>query len=290
MNGTSYVPKEIDLTLQNSDTWFYQPGRGYRSLEEMVSIYHDSVGYVFITLRIITNTLHNQTHSFGGNMLLNLAPMPDSSIPTNATKLYRALGDFIRNCYDTSNAVVSNGRCEDCLEVNLTSSLSFTFDRVVLKEELLNGQIVTQYQVVLDNGTVIFNGTAVGRTAIVRLDQNYTASSVRIEILETRGDLKPTFREVYVPDPLSCVVNGGSHGTGCKLESDIIIAGFPVPDLKPTQETGPDACCTKCRNESECVAFTFVPSSSSLYTCTLLRATGGEDKHVTGAISGFPNY
>ena len=47
MNGTSYVPKEIDLTLQNSDTWFYQPGRGYRSLEEMVSIYHDSVGYVF---------------------------------------------------------------------------------------------------------------------------------------------------------------------------------------------------------------------------------------------------
>ena len=44
-NGASYVPKEVDLTLQNSDTWFYQEGRGYRSLAEMVSIYHDSVGH-----------------------------------------------------------------------------------------------------------------------------------------------------------------------------------------------------------------------------------------------------
>ena len=36
---------------QNSDTWFYHEGAGYRSLSEMVEIYHDSVGH-------------------GGNMLL----------------------------------------------------------------------------------------------------------------------------------------------------------------------------------------------------------------------------
>ena len=52
-DGASYVPKEVDLTLQNSDTWFYKEGMGYRSLSEMVSIYHDSVGH-------------------GGNMLLNI--------------------------------------------------------------------------------------------------------------------------------------------------------------------------------------------------------------------------
>ena len=27
-DGVDYVPKEVDLTLQNSDTWFYQEGRG----------------------------------------------------------------------------------------------------------------------------------------------------------------------------------------------------------------------------------------------------------------------
>ena len=36
-DGASYVPKEVDLTLQNSDTWFYKEGMGYRSLSEMVA-------------------------------------------------------------------------------------------------------------------------------------------------------------------------------------------------------------------------------------------------------------
>ena len=27
-DGVDYVPKEVDMTLQNSDTWFYQEGRG----------------------------------------------------------------------------------------------------------------------------------------------------------------------------------------------------------------------------------------------------------------------
>ena len=118
--GESYVPKEVDLTLQNSDTsvlcrpyycwralarrecqsviagradcvdaccligapdrWFYQEGRGYRSLPEMVSIYHDSVGH-------------------GGNMLLNIAPPPNSTMPQEAMDIYAALGSFIRSCY-----------------------------------------------------------------------------------------------------------------------------------------------------------------------------------------------
>ena len=60
--------------------WFYQEGRGYRSLAEMVSIYHDSVGH-------------------GGNMLLNVAPPPYSTIPQVAMDIYAALGSFIRNCY-----------------------------------------------------------------------------------------------------------------------------------------------------------------------------------------------
>ena len=75
--GTSYVPKEVDLTLQNSDTWFYVEGRGYRSLPEMVGIYHDSVGH-------------------GGNMLLNVAPPPNSTLPAAAMRTYAALGRFIQ--------------------------------------------------------------------------------------------------------------------------------------------------------------------------------------------------
>ena len=56
---------QVDLTLQNSDTWFFAPDAGYRSLAEMVGIYHDSVGH-------------------GGNMLLNVAPPPNSVLPDAA--------------------------------------------------------------------------------------------------------------------------------------------------------------------------------------------------------------
>ena len=53
---------------------------GYRSLAEMVGIYHDSVGH-------------------GGNMLLNIAPPPNSTLPDVAMDTYQGLGDFIRTCY-----------------------------------------------------------------------------------------------------------------------------------------------------------------------------------------------
>lgn len=206
--GESYVPKEVDLTLQNSDTsvlcrpyccwralarrecqsviaaradcvdaccligapdrWFYQEGRGYRSLPEMVSIYHDSVGH-------------------GGNMLLNIAPPPNSTMPQEAMDIYAALGRFIRSCYGEGSLPSASALASTTTfgASNTTSvALTFrggaaTFDRFLIKEELREGQNVLSF-VVLADGQSIFNGTAIGRTLIVLLPTNVTASKVRI--------------------------------------------------------------------------------------------------------------
>jgi alpha-L-fucosidase len=53
-----------------------QEGRGYRPLAEMVGIYHDSVGK-------------------GGNMLLNVAPPMNSTLPRAAIQTYQALGEWV---------------------------------------------------------------------------------------------------------------------------------------------------------------------------------------------------
>ena len=64
-----YVPKESDLTLQNSDTWFYQGRVGYRSLVRTFARFvppssssSSSVFFVFFGFGISSET-RSQTHT-----------------------------------------------------------------------------------------------------------------------------------------------------------------------------------------------------------------------------------
>ena len=300
MNGSSYIPKEVDLTLQNSDTWFFQDGRGYRSLLELVRIYHDSVGH-------------------GGNMLLNLAPPHNSTLPDDAMELYSKLGKFTASCYGVgavasltslaSTSCYSNS--QDCHHIQLQSSSSsssrsidsstsiaidssistMTFDRILLKEEMSKGQLITEFEIIL-NGTIkIFNGTAVGRSLIVLLKENVTAAQVMIRV--TASKASPSFRLITIPNPLSCVVDGGTNSDGCNLQQDIVIGGFPS-NIPVQTVTTVSQCCAACVQASlQCVAFTAVPTTNSSngneFECTLLKATGGSSKTVPGAFSGSPN-
>tara|TARA_B110000091_G_C13759782_1_gene451553 strand:- start:142 stop:1533 length:1392 start_codon:yes stop_codon:yes gene_type:complete len=294
INGTSYLPKEVDLTLQKSDTWFYQENMGYKTLDELISIYHDSVG-------------------LGGNMLLNLAPPHHSTLPDEAMELYAALGRFTKNCYgiggEASVSALAQISCSTlCTSVALTPTTptnatnattstttlptNMTFDRIVLKEEMSAGQLITKFQI-LANDIVLFNGTAVGRSLIVLFKQNITASSVVVKVLASKAP--PSFRLIAVPNPTTCVVHGGGGGGGgCALQQNRVIGGFPsqIPLLKVQTVA---ECCTYCiKNMLHCVAFWAVPVSNSGvgtgegYTCTLLKATGGSSKQMDGAVSGSP--
>ena len=63
---------------------------------------------------------------------------------------------------------------------------------------------------------LIFNGTAIGRTLIVRLPANVTASRVELKVLNAKKT--PSFRLFAVPDPASCFVRSGAGG--CDLIMD----------------------------------------------------------------------
>ena len=284
INGTSYIPKEVDLTLQKSDTWFYSENMGYKTLEELVSIYHDSVGH-------------------GGNMLLNLAPPHNSTLPSAAMALYAGLGTFTKTCYGEGatpsvTTLASTSCYKDCNSIELTSSSSstskITFDRILLKEEMSKGQLITEFQVLADE-VAIFNGTAVGRSLIVLLPKNITASKIKIQIINSKAE--PSFRLISIPNPNACVVNGGGDGNGCNLQENTVIGGFPSA-VPVTSVSTVNACCKSCRkNALHCVAFTAVPvtilkgkqdESVASYDCTLLKATGGASKTVQGAVSGSP--
>lgn len=116
----------LDSLDSIESSWFYQEGRGYRSLEEMIGHYHQSVG-------------------LGGNLLLNVAPPINSSIPVSAMVEYAALGAFVRSCYGkgseaskTSLASTQNG-CFACSNITLTLRQPSKVDRFLIKEELRQG-------------------------------------------------------------------------------------------------------------------------------------------------------
>ena len=270
--GESYVPKEVDLTLQNSDTWFYQEGRGYRSLSEMVSIYHDSVGH-------------------GGNMLLNIAPPPNSTMPQEAMETYAALGSFIRTCYgegslpsETALASTNGFGSSNTSSVALAfeGGGSRTFDRLLIKEELREGQNVLSF-VILADGKSIFNGTAIGRTLIVRLPANITASHLELKVLSAKKT--PSFRLFAVPDPASCFVRSGGKG-GCDLITDTEYLG---PPFSTTTTESVAACCAACAKVPKCAFFTATDTAAHSSTCNLMAAEQGSRK-AKGIVSGSPKH
>lgn len=225
--GTDYHPYEVDTTLENGDTWFYQETAGYKSFAELISIYHASVGH-------------------GGNLLLNIAPPTNTTIPTTAMALYKQLGDFVEECYgdgtfasktalnstthraNVSTVTLMIGKSSQTNKQSRSTS-SFTsvsegegreivaaaggggggsppeayFDRVQLKEDLTNGQLVTSFQILADSN-VVFNGTSVGANMIAQLNRNITATNVTLKV--TSALAMPSFDLVAIPSPASCYV------------------------------------------------------------------------------------
>ena len=59
----------VACDLQNGDKWFWDPGAGLRTLSELVDVYHGTVGR-------------------NSNLLLDIAPMPNGSIPADAKLRY----------------------------------------------------------------------------------------------------------------------------------------------------------------------------------------------------------
>eukprot|EP01043_Picozoa_sp_COSAG02_P034779 COSAG02_NODE_2452_length_8826_cov_16.362668_5_plen_225_part_00 len=222
-------------------------------------------------------------------MLLNVAPPPNSTLPQKAMDTYAALGNFIRNCYGEGSlpAVSALASTTSFGASNTTSvALSFsgggtaTFDRIIIKEELREGQNVLDF-VILADDKHIFNGTAIGRTLIVLLPTNVTASRVELKVL--RAKKTPSFRLFAIPNPSSCSVhNKGS--SGCDLIEDTQYLG---PPFSTTTTASVSACCAACATEPKCAFFTATDTAAHSSTCKLMAAQQGSRK-VKGVVSGSP--
>ena len=177
-----------------------------------------------------------------------------------------------------------SGGCSSCLNVSLTLAAPSNIDRFLIKEELSRGQRVRAFEIHAD-GVVVYNGTAVGRTLIAKLDKNLSA--VKVVTLVVRESVgSPSFRLFAVPDPSVCSAGGGGGGNKCELVHDVVYVG---PYLKSLDVADVQACCDACKVTSTCSVFAATPETAAQkkWSCMLADAARGEKAHP-GAVSGSP--
>ncbi|XP_065833189.1 uncharacterized protein [Oscarella lobularis] len=163
-SSTVWCPAECDTTLQDNDHWFYSSTEGIRSLDELIGVYHSTVG-------------HN------GNLLLDFTPDKDGLIPDDHMKRYQELGDFIRQCYGKPVKSTNGSGTTYAIELNPPA----TIDRVVLEEDQTHGQTVRAYSVQLQPAAnaapvMAINGSSIGNKKIVLLPAAASYSKVMLSI------------------------------------------------------------------------------------------------------------
>lgn len=270
-NILTHPTVQVDCTLQRADSWFYHEGMGYRFIAELAGMYHDSVGH-------------------GGNLLLNLAPPPNTSILEAALKLYNQLGNWTRACYGeggtaAQTALATTTRAHiNCSTVRLVLPQGpALIDRFIIKEELAGGQKILNFSIVADNNTV-YNGSAVGSVHIALLGNKTKASVVELRIHATRAGAPASINLFAVPDPTACALPPPSDG--CTIVPNMLYSG---PAFKSLETHDVQSCCDACRATPTCAVFTAVIGTVWPYpvACRLLDAITGS-KVMAGAFSGAP--
>ena len=214
-NSTVWDPAECDTTLQNGDNWFYDPSAGLRSLSELVNVYHATVGR-------------------NGNLLLDIAPMPNGSIPADAKLRYAELGGWIRACYGKPPAVtgvLAGGARTLTLTLPAASGSGGVVDRVVLGEALVDGELVRGFTLEVESAgawAVVESKQQVGHKRITLLPSGVAAATaVRVNVTATLNDLPPSVTVAALGGggcqttvPCSAAVSGQPiAGTTCTTDS-----------------------------------------------------------------------
>lgn len=185
-----FAPAECDTTLQTDDRWFWGQDQPLRSLDDMIDVYHQTVGR---------------------NCLLELDLAPDRSglIPARHAARYKELGSFIHACYDNPVAQLVSSSSGSGTQVSLTLDYPTSIDRVVMMEDQTNGQVIRAYDVyakVVDaeerDGTLevpwtlVSRGSSIGHKRIDLFDGAITVTDVLVKA--TKYADTPIWRSVAV--------------------------------------------------------------------------------------------
>lgn len=163
-----YLPPECDVTMRMTN-WFYSDSDEdtVKSVDELMGLYYYSVGN-------------------GCNLLLNIGPDRRGLLPEKDKKALLAFGQEIRRRFskplNTSEVIQAEN------EVSVSMEQITLIDHVVIEEDLLTGDSVTEFEVFVTphkgwhGGIKVYCGKTIGHKRIIRIPTvgaNHVAVSFR---------------------------------------------------------------------------------------------------------------
>ena len=167
-NSTNAVwnPSGVDFTLQQGDHWFYTPGDSLHSLNDLIDVYHKSVGA-------------------NAKLEIDFAISRSGQLAPNHVAAYSAFGAWITSCYGTplARTIPQPGATSVILSLGSTTVV---VDRVAMQEDLSYSQLVNGYTVeyLASNGswTLFSSGITIGSKRIDVIATPVSTTELRLTI------------------------------------------------------------------------------------------------------------
>ncbi|MEV6406558.1 alpha-L-fucosidase [Streptomyces bobili] len=166
-----WYPAESDVSIRPG--WFYHASQdnSVKSSQQLLELYEHSVG---------RNTV----------FLLNVPPNRDGLLAAPDVDSIRGFGERLARVYGDDLASRAHSWHQRDSSTTLGFSADQSFNLVVLREDIANGQQVEQFDVYADiNGTLttIASGTTIGHCRILRLPSIIEARRVEVRVTSARG-------------------------------------------------------------------------------------------------------
>lgn len=162
-------------------------------------------------------------------------------------------------------------------------------DRIVLRENLVDGQLIQGFTVAASsaNGTVdsaheqavAVQGSSIGNKFIGMLDKVYGAgTTLKFQATSSGHGASMVSAAAY-----NC--SRTPQASGCAYQQDFAYKAVKSITLKTIPHATNAVCCAACRADNDCAVFVVSPAPSK--TCSVLSANQG-GAALKGAVSGTP--
>lgn len=272
----------------------------FRALETAVrkaeSARKDPTGVVGFTIRRCTQRactssyLATVSSSVGKNAfwLLDWTPNQTGVLRPDHILRYAEFGDWITECYSAAVVESTNFTAGTGGPLTtLTVPAGHEVDRIVLRENLVDGQLIQGFTVTASsaNGTfegaheqaVAVQGSSIGNKFIGMLDKVYSAGTT----LKFQATASARGASMVSAAAYNC--SRTPQASGCGYQQDFAYKVVRSITLKTVPHATNDVCCAACRADNDCAVFVISPSK----TCSVLSANQG-GAALKGAVSGTP--
>ncbi len=193
----TWFPAETDVSIRKGWYWSQESDDTVKSPNDLLKIYHESVGHNTNLLLNFAPDRRGQIHPAESRSILQFGKWLRDTMTDDILLHQTAISDVARSAeYDASNVTdgdhttywaAPDGQRSGSIQIDLEDSP--IIDRLVIQEHIELGQRIRQWNLealIDDQWTIIDEGTTIGHYRIIKF-KPMTPSSIRFNILNARA-------------------------------------------------------------------------------------------------------